>query len=508
VEMDTAGNLYTGETINARVRKVNLQLSQLNYPTPTTVGTSSIDNPQTAIVTNIGNASLTVPPPTSGSNPSAPPSFEFDSSSTCPQLSTSSNPQTLGVNESCILAIDFMPAAAGPITGSAVLTNNSLNAVGAATIQLSGTGVAVSTTTTISGSPNPSSYSQTVSFTATVGPTMGTANATGTVQFNVDGTPLNSPVTLSNGTATLTTSTLAVGSHTVTADYTPGSSAFTASSGSTGQTVNKATFGQNGLANITLASSPNPSRYQQSVTFTATVPPGATGTIQFMEGTALLGTSTISGTTATFTTSTLTIGSHPITAVYSGDGSYNAATTSADTQVVSNQLDFMLKTMSSESQTVVPGHTASYTLQVAPTNTSYPGTVTFAATGLPAGASIAFSPSTVAADAGTKAVTVSIPTSVQSAFSQEESHFGYGALAFLCLPFALGRLRRKLPADRRRLFISVLLLGALAATTGLVGCGSANGNGFFGQAPQSYAITITATSGSVQHSVAVQLNVQ
>jgi sugar lactone lactonase YvrE len=61
VGMDTAANLYTGEITNPRVRKVNLQLSQLNYPTPTTVGTSSIDNPQTAIVTNIGNASLTVP---------------------------------------------------------------------------------------------------------------------------------------------------------------------------------------------------------------------------------------------------------------------------------------------------------------------------------------------------------------------------------------------------------------------------------------------------------------
>jgi hypothetical protein len=402
-----------------------------------------------------------------------------------------------------------MPAAAGPITGSAVLTNNSLNIVGAATIQLSGTGVAVSTTTTVSASPNPSSYSQTVSFTAVVSPTTGTANPTGTVQFNVDGTPVNSPVALSNGTATLTTSTLAVGSHTVTADYTPGSSAFTASIGSTGQTVNKATFGQNGLANITLASSPNPSGYQQSVTFTATVPPGTTGTIQFMEGTTLLGTSTISGTTATFTTSTLAIGSHPVTGVYSGDANYNAATTSADTQVVSNQLDFMLKAMSPESQTVVPGHTASYTVQVAPTNTSYPGTVTFAATGLPAGASVAFSPSTVAVNGGTTPITVTIPTSVQSAFSQEENHFGYGALAFLCLPFAaLGSLRRKLPADRRRLFMALFLLGALAATTGLAGCGSANGNGFFGQAPQSYTITITATSGSVQHSVAVQLNVQ
>jgi hypothetical protein len=48
----------------------------------------------------------------------------------------------------------------------------------------------------------------------------------------------------------------------------------------------------------------------------------------------------------------------------------------------------------------------------------------------------------------------------------------------------------------------------LAATAGLSGCGGYNGNGFFGQSPQNYTITITATSGSIQHSVSVMLNVQ
>ena len=55
-------------------------------------------------------------------------------------------------------------------------------------------------------------------------------------------------------------------------------------------TVTKATLGQNGLANITLTSSPNPSNYGQSVTFTATVPSGVTGTVSFMDGATLLGT--------------------------------------------------------------------------------------------------------------------------------------------------------------------------------------------------------------------------
>ena len=65
-------------------------------------------------------------------------------------------------------------------------------------------------------------------------------------------------------------------------------------------TVNKATLGQNGLANITLTSSPNPSIYGQSVNFTATVPSGVTGTVQFVDGATVLATAAISGTTATY----------------------------------------------------------------------------------------------------------------------------------------------------------------------------------------------------------------
>ena len=64
-------------------------------------------------------------------------------------------------------------------------------------------------------------------------------------------------------------------------------------------TVAKATLGQNGLANITLTSSPNPSNFGQPITFTATVPSGVTGTVQFVDGATVLGTAAISGTTAT-----------------------------------------------------------------------------------------------------------------------------------------------------------------------------------------------------------------
>lgn len=82
-------------------------------------------------------------------------------------------------------------------------------------------------TTTVASSANPSTFGQGVTFTATVSP----AGATGTVQFKVDGATLGTPVTLSGGTATSSSvTTLTVGTHTVTADYS-GDTSFAASSG-------------------------------------------------------------------------------------------------------------------------------------------------------------------------------------------------------------------------------------------------------------------------------------
>jgi hypothetical protein len=97
----------------------------------------------------------------------------------------------------------------------------------------------------------------------------------------------------------------------------------------------------------TLASSPNPSVFGQSVTFTATVTPASgtnepAGTITFKNGTTTLGTGTLSrvGTTnkasATFSTSSLAVNTagHSITAEYGGDTGFNTSTSTALAQVV------------------------------------------------------------------------------------------------------------------------------------------------------------------------------
>ena len=86
------------------------------------------------------------------------------------------------------------------------------------------------------------------------------------------------------------------------------------------------------------SSSANPSTFGQPVTFVATVSmSGGTpsGTVTFRNGTTTLGTGTLNGAgQATFTTSSLTVGSHSITAVYGGSGSFTASTSAALIQVV------------------------------------------------------------------------------------------------------------------------------------------------------------------------------
>ena len=85
----------------------------------------------------------------------------------------------------------------------------------------------------------------------------------------------------------------------------------------------------------TLNSSLNPSASGQSVTFTATVSPAATGNVTFFDGANPLGTFALNGSSqATLTTSSLSIGAHNITAQYLGSPSLAGSTSSILVQQV------------------------------------------------------------------------------------------------------------------------------------------------------------------------------
>jgi hypothetical protein len=92
---------------------------------------------------------------------------------------------------------------------------------------------------------------------------------------------------------------------------------------------------------VSLGSSNTSSAPGAQVTFTATVLPlvrvtaTPTGTVQFKEGSTVLGTGTLSAAgTASFSTTALAPGSHAITAVYAGDSIYDANTSGGLAQTV------------------------------------------------------------------------------------------------------------------------------------------------------------------------------
>jgi len=87
------------------------------------------------------------------------------------------------------------------------------------------------------------------------------------------------------------------------------------------------------------SSSQNPSPYGTPVTFTAAVSSSAgtpTGKVTFKSGTSILGSGSLSGGSTSYTTqpAQLSIGTHAITAVYSGDSTHAASTSPIFTQTV------------------------------------------------------------------------------------------------------------------------------------------------------------------------------
>jgi Tol biopolymer transport system component len=187
-------------------------------------------------------------------------------------------------------------------------------------------------TTALVSSANPSAFGQAVTFTATVSSPSGTP--TGTVTFLNGATSLGAATLGPSGMASLTTAALAVGPHSITASY-GGDTNFNASSSSSlSQTVNRA------ATTVTSISSANPSVFGQGVTLSAVVAPvspGAgspSGTVTFQDGATSLGTSALTNGKASFTTSSLAAAAHSITAVYNGDGNFNAASSAPLAQAV------------------------------------------------------------------------------------------------------------------------------------------------------------------------------
>jgi len=131
-----------------------------------------------------------------------------------------------------------------------------------------------------------------------------------------DGATLIGTAPLTGGTATLSTAGLDAGVRTIQAQY-DGDGSFEPGTDSESHVIRDASQ----TPSVAVSSSRNPSSSGQWVTLTATVtmPAGAVnGLVEFYDGAALLGSSAISAGRATFPTTSLAVGSHAITARYTG----------------------------------------------------------------------------------------------------------------------------------------------------------------------------------------------
>jgi hypothetical protein len=210
------------------------------------------------------------------------------------------------------------------------------------------------TTTTVTSSPNPSAVNAQVTFTAAVTPGYaGTTKPTGTLVYsNTSTNPATQlcSVTLSGGVVPDCNYTFtASGTYDVVATYTSGDTNFVSSA--SGATADAQSVGS-GLTSVNVTQLP-PSTVSQQVTFTATVnfistgKAVPTGTVAFTDGLAgatplpaacltATATANTAGTsvTATCTATLFKAGTHPITAVYSGDSNFHTSTSSIMNQVV------------------------------------------------------------------------------------------------------------------------------------------------------------------------------
>jgi hypothetical protein len=177
-------------------------------------------------------------------------------------------------------------------------------------------------------------------------------------------------------TAVCATSALTVGVHSIVASYGGDGANEASSSAALAQIVDAKT------STIGMATSLTPSTIGTSVTFTATVTGSApTGTINFKDGAnSISGCSAkaLSGgsgniRTATCAIATLTVGSHGITGVYSGDASNSGSTSASLTQTVNKAAT--TTALKSSANPAALGASVSFTATV--TGSAPTGTVNF-----------------------------------------------------------------------------------------------------------------------------------
>jgi hypothetical protein len=237
----------------------------------------------------------------------------------------------------------------------------------------------IGTTTSLSASASSIAAGSPVTLTATVKQGSGSTAPTGSVNFYDGGASLGT-ASLSGGKATLTTSSLPAGTNAIAASY-AGNSTFNVSTSSpVSVTVTTATTN----TTTTLSASAASINQGAPVTFTAHVQQASgtgtpTGAVTFYDGSAAIGTSSLSAGSASVTISTLPVGSDSITAEYSGTTGFKQSTSSAVTVNVNSAVVSTSTKLVTSASTIAQNSAVTFTATVTQStgSTTPTGTVTF-----------------------------------------------------------------------------------------------------------------------------------
>ncbi|HSS98221.1 MAG TPA: Ig-like domain repeat protein [Terriglobales bacterium] len=370
-------------------------------------------------------------------------------------------------------------------------------------------------------------YGNTENVTAQVQTTSDGVAPTGTFQFFFDGSPISVNFLPPQGgsyapgpnpsfafySQSGTAAFLGIGNHTLRVDYS-GDTNYAASSGTIPAIVTKATTLITGWG-----ASPNPVNQGDGVTLSARIfgsPFGVTptGTVTFSDSnTALTGTVTYSpitnGVQATMPYTPTTIGTHNITATYSGDSNYLASSSPGNSPLT---VLGPFSVASNNSITISkPGQSGSTTLSVT-SNGAFTGNVSLSCTpdshaaettcSLASGSTSGQSIQVNISGSAPASVTVNVATTGPHARSASLLVPGGLAVAGLMFVFPVVRKRKQIS-----LVIATFVLGLTVVSCGGGGSGGGGGGGGgntdLGTPLGTYFFTVVSTSGSGSNAVTV-----
>ncbi len=229
-----------------------------------------------------------------------------------------------------------------------------------------------------------------------------------------------------------------------------------------------------------------------------------TGSVQFVDGSTVIATAALVHGSASAVYAAPPAGSLSLTARYLGSTNFGPSASLPQVAQVDAMPDFNLSPNGTTTATVPAGITATYSVLVSAQPSPFTGVVALSASGLPAGATVSFSPVQVVPGTGSATVTVSVVTPAPQAALRPHTvrdslvHVSLAGM-FACFGIFVRRRRRMASL----LSLTLLLCGCGARTVSELGSGLPS---------QTYRLQIMGTSTNllgdvVTHSAVVTLTV-